>query len=106
MAVIAGQQHGPVRFVPVQRRVQALFLAQGALQAGQIGLLPASGGPPAALVEINQPALAGIIEQDVVNIEVGVINAGGVKAADHGADLLPLVCGQRSGLQYCKQVSR
>src|SRR5690554_2216262 len=79
---VALQQRRPVCFLPVQFRVKGLLLAQGTEQARQIGLLPAPRAALCALVEIDQPAALGLIEQDVMDVQVGVVDAGSVKAGD------------------------
>src|SRR6478672_11415017 len=43
------------------------------------------GNAQAAAVEVDQPTLAGGVEQDVVRVEVGVIEARTMEARDHPA---------------------
>src|SRR5690606_8906530 len=75
-------EHHVGRTLPAQ-------LQQRTLQPGQVALAPGRGrDAQAALVEVDQPALAGgctrrgRIEQDVVRVEVGVVQAGAMEARE------------------------
>src|SRR5690606_23905481 len=66
----------------------AAQLQQRAQQPAQVGLAPAGGGDAhAAAVEIDQPAAAVAVEQDVVRVEVGVLQALAVEARDQAPGL-------------------
>jgi len=51
------------------------FLVQRALQAREVGSLPAAGGAHGAAVEVDEPDGAGGVEQDVAGVEVAVVDA-------------------------------
>lgn len=70
----------------------AAQLQQRAMQALEIAFAPARGrNAQHAAVEIDQPAMPAGIEQDVVRVEIGMIQAGAMKAGEqppgffHGA---------------------
>ena len=68
----------------------AAELEQRAQQPAQVGLAPVGGGDAhAATVEIDHPAAAVAVEQQVVRVEVGVVQALAVEAGDQPPGLLP-----------------
>src|SRR6476620_7922484 len=74
----------------VEHRPLAAHFQQRALEPGEIALAPRRcGNAQAAAVEVDQPTLAGGVEQDVVRVEVGVVEAGTMEARDHPAGFLP-----------------
>src|SRR5690606_30271811 len=87
--VVGGAQAGEAGFDLVGATPSAL-LVQRALQPAQVALAPAGGrDAQARAVEVDHPAAAVFVEQDVVGIEVGMVQAGAVEKRDQLAGGLP-----------------
>src|SRR5690606_24160639 len=112
--IIGAAQARDVLQYPVGRTLPAQ-LQQRTLQPGQIALAPGGGrDAQAALVEVDQPAFATgrtgrvCIEQDVVRVEVGMVQAGAMEARQQLAGRLPwgagrIVRGQRGQRTHAGQ---
>src|SRR5690554_5749351 len=71
-------------------RPLATQLHQRALQAREIALPPTRRRDlHAAAVQVDEPALSGAIEQQVVGVEVGVVEARPVRPGNQSPGLLP-----------------
>src|SRR5688572_19361600 len=65
-------------------------LQQRTLEPSEVALAPAGGGnAQPAPVEIDDPAASGRVEQQVVGVEVGVVEAGAVRPGDQATGLFP-----------------
>ena len=79
----------PFTVAPVKDRALALFLAQGTLQARQVGLLPCGAGPDLAPVEVHHPGQTPGVEQQVVAIEIGMKDLSVVELPDCPPQRMP-----------------
>src|SRR5690606_862849 len=71
-------------------RAAAAQLEQRAVQPAQVALAPAGGRDAhAPAVEIDHPATAIAVEQQVVGVEVGMVQAFAVETRDQAPGLLP-----------------
>src|SRR5690606_30357306 len=89
LRVVTLAQAGEILF-DFLRAAMAAQLEQRTLEPRQVAFAPTGGGDAQrAPVEVDHPALAVGIEQQVVGIEVHVVEAGAMEARDQAPGLVP-----------------
>ena len=81
------------------------FLAERAPQAVEVALLPAVAALGIAFIKVDQPHPAAGIEQNIMNIQIGMVHLGAVQTGNFGADTAVFLGVQRALLQQVGQIA-
>src|SRR5690606_13955747 len=103
-AAVTIQQRGKVLFLPVNGAF-FYFFAERAQQPVEVALLPAVAALCMAFIKINQPHAAIGIEQNIVNIQIGMVHLSLVQTGYFDADMTVLFGIQRALLQQLGQIA-